>query len=719
MKIDRPHNIRSVFADACKTVCAVFLCALLTLSVPAVAQTPPPEKVDKLIELLSDPTVKTWLESQAKGTPTGPAIESQADPSATSMMSSRVASIRQHMQLLIEAIPRLPTMFMRAWNILLFEFQGSGLVGILTLILGLIAVGLGLDWFARRATANYREWIKSLPPSTPQGRGKSLLARFLYAAILIGAFTIGSAGVFLIFEWPPLLREIVMSYLTVAIVTRATMMFSRAFLLPPHLQMPHSDEFRGLPMPDARAAHWYRWIAINVAWFGLAGATLSLLMTFGFDLAGRQVLGIPAAFIQLILVLAAIWLRPKSTSTGSEESAGIGYIAASWLLTIFFAALWLLWIGGARFGFWFLLVAVALPAAIVITQKSVRYLLRPPEADSGGSPIPPVLLAVVDRGIRTALIAAAAFFLARAWGLDVSGMMQGDSATVRLLRGVLHAAIILVVADFGWSVIKALIARKLSAGPDTAGEGQALQQARLRTLLPIFKNVLFVTILVIAALMALSSLGIDIGPLIAGAGVVGVAIGFGAQTLVKDIISGMFYLLDDAFRVGEYIETGSYKGTVESFSLRSIKLRHHRGYLFTVPFGMLGAVQNMSRDYVIDKFNITVGFDTDIEKARKLIKKIGLELAADPEYAPHVLEPIKMQGVQDFGDYGIQLRIKMKTTPGEQFPMKRKAYVLIKKVFAENGITIPIPTVQVKGEESAAAAAASITAMASPSSASG
>ena len=129
------------------------------------------------------------------------------------------------------------------------------------------------------------------------------------------------------------------------------------------------------------------------------------------------------------------------------------------------------------------------------------------------------------------------------------------------------------------------------------------RQARLRTLLPIFQNMLFATIVVITLLMVLSSLGVEIGPLIAGAGVVGVAIGFGAQTLVKDVIGGIFYLLDDAFRVGEYIQSGTYKGTVESFSLRSVKLRHHRGYLFTVPFGELGAVQNMSRDWVIDKFS--------------------------------------------------------------------------------------------------------------------
>ncbi len=109
----------------------------------------------------------------------------------------------------------------------------------------------------------------------------------------------------------------------------------------------------------------------------------------------------------------------------------------------------------------------------------------------------------------------------------------------------------------------------------------------------------------------------QIAPLIAGAGVVGVAVGFGSQTLVKDIISGMFYLLDDAFRVGEYIVSGNYRGTVEGFSLRSIKLRHHRGPVYTVPFGMLGAVENLSRDWVIDKITVGVTYDTDLDLAEE------------------------------------------------------------------------------------------------------
>ncbi|HEX7006106.1 MAG TPA: mechanosensitive ion channel family protein, partial [Alphaproteobacteria bacterium] len=279
--------------------------------------------------------------------------------------------------------------------------------------------------------------------------------------------------------------------------------------------------------------------------------------------------------------------------------------------------------------------------------------------------------------------------------------------STKLLRGMITAVVIVLIADLGWRVLRAMIDRKL-AEAQTAGklEGEeARRRARLLTLLPILKNMLFIVLLVIVALMVLSSVGVEIGPLIAGAGVVGVAVGFGAQTLVKDIISGMFYLLDDAFRVGEYIQSGSYKGRVESFSLRSVKLRHHRGPLYTVPFGELGAIQNMSRDWVIDKLSINVPFDTDLDKAKKLIKQIGKDLKENPDFGKHIIETLKMQGVEQFGDFAIQIRMKMKTKPGEQFVIRRRAYAMIKKAFDANGISFAFPTVRVAGNGDDAAGA--------------
>ena len=285
-------------------------------------------------------------------------------------------------------------------------------------------------------------------------------------------------------------------------------------------------------------------------------------------------------------------------------------------------------------------------------------------------------------------------------GIDLIALSGRDTAITRVMRGLINAVLILLAADLAWGLFCAVVDRRLMRAQqddDAFKTEETRQNARLRTLLPILRNIVLIALLVIAGLMVLSELGIEIGPLIAGAGVVGVAVGFGAQTLVKDIISGIFYLLDDAFRVGEYIQSGNYRGTVESFSLRSVKLRHHRGPLYTIPFGSLGAVQNMSRSWVIDKMTINVPYDTDLELVKKIVKQVGKTLAEDPEFAPHILETLKMQGVEQFGDFAIAIRMKIMTKPGEQFVIRRRAYALLKKQFDANGIQFALPTVHVAG----------------------
>jgi moderate conductance mechanosensitive channel len=267
-----------------------------------------------------------------------------------------------------------------------------------------------------------------------------------------------------------------------------------------------------------------------------------------------------------------------------------------------------------------------------------------------------------------------------------------------------HAVAIILVADVLWMITAALIDQKLTSVQTAEEEGN--RAARLRTLLPIVRSTVAVVLIVMVVLTALSALGIEVGPLLAGAGVVGVAVGFGAQTLVRDLFSKFFYLLDDAFRVGEYIQSGNYKGTVEYLGARSVRLRHHRGPLYTIPYSLLGAVQNMSRDWVIDKLTINLTYDSDLDKAKKIIKQIGKELAANAEFAPNILEPLKMQGVEQFGDFAIQIRMKMKTKPGQQFTIRRRAYAMIRAAFEANGIKFAHPTVQVAGPADVAGAAA-------------
>ena len=178
----------------------------------------------------------------------------------------------------------------------------------------------------------------------------------------------------------------------------------------------------------------------------------------------------------------------------------------------------------------------------------------------------------------------------------------------------------------------------------------------------------------------------NIGPLLAGAGVIGIAIGFGAQTLVRDIVSGIFFLVDDAFRVGEYVDVSAAKGTVEKISIRSFQLRHHRGALNTVPFGEIQTLTNYSRDWVVMKLEFRVPFDTDIAKVKKLFKQIGKDLLEHPEIGGDFLAPFKSQGVFSVDDSALIIRAKFTAKPGKQFLIKREAYQAVQKAFAENGI---------------------------------
>jgi len=212
-------------------------------------------------------------------------------------------------------------------------------------------------------------------------------------------------------------------------------------------------------------------------------------------------------------------------------------------------------------------------------------------------------------------------------------------------------------------------------------EGSGGGTSRVTTLLPLFRNFLLIVIIIIAGMVALAELGVDIAPLFAGAGVLGLAIGFGAQSLIKDIFSGAFFLLDDAFRIGEYIDVGSVKGSVEKISLRSMQLRHHRGALHTIPFGKINHLTNYSRDWVMMKLPLRVNYNTDVEKVRKLIKNLGKELMSRPEVGHMFMQPLKSQGVFKMEDSAMIIRVKLMTKPGEQFMTRKVVYAEIRKLF--------------------------------------
>jgi len=190
-------------------------------------------------------------------------------------------------------------------------------------------------------------------------------------------------------------------------------------------------------------------------------------------------------------------------------------------------------------------------------------------------------------------------------------------------------------------------------------------------------------------------MGLDIGPLLAGAGVVGIAIGFGAQALVRDIISGIFFLIDDAFRVGEYVEFGEIRGQVEQISIRSMRLRHHRGAIHTIPFGELRSITNYNRDWAIYKQEFRLHYEVNTDQVRKIIKKVGLRLMEDPELGPKFIQPLKSQGVFKIEEGALILRTKFMCKPREQFIIRKAVFQEVKNDLYKAGIELAQRRVQI------------------------
>ena len=298
------------------------------------------------------------------------------------------------------------------------------------------------------------------------------------------------------------------------------------------------------------------------------------------------------------------------------------------------------------------------------------------------------------RTARLALATVIVAALAALWGAPLAA---GFGARIEAFaRSALEVASVVLVVAFLWNLIgvardRLLVREAASIKAHPNEEGNA-PRSRLGTLLPLVAGVAKAGLAALAALTVLVALGVNVWPLVTGLSVFGLAIGFGSQALVRDVVSGLFFLADDAFRLGEYIETSGAKGTVEKISIRSVALRHPRGALASIPYGQIGKVQNYSREWVIEKLVFRVAFDTDIDKVRKLFKTIGQELAADPELSQDLLEPFKSQGIAAVEDGTLVIRGKFKARAGHQFAIRKAVLTAVQHAFRENGIVaVPRP----------------------------
>jgi small-conductance mechanosensitive channel len=499
-------------------------------------------------------------------------------------------------------------------------------------------------------------------------------------------------------------RDIALILLSAALMVRLAVLVGR-IVIAPGARLPH---MRLLSLVTSLAWFWYYWLVGIVAVLAAGWAAVKVMQTIGaapilIDLFIAAWLGV-ASFA----LIAMIWLRQfRSDGPPLSRLTGVG-LTASIVLS------WLLWVAGLHEAFWTVIIVTLLPLTVSVAHDIIGRMIQSEKEHPVADPAIVGWSVVILQTLRNGLVVVAALLIASSWNVSLSDLAAGETLMTRLIRAGIRIVIVLLVTDVIWKLVSTLIDSQMSAGAEQGAHldgPDARRRQRLNTLLPILRNVLFLAIGAVGFLMILDAVGIQIGPLLAGAGVVGIAVGFGAQTLVKDIISGVFYLFDDAFRIGEYIQAAKYKGTVEGFSLRSIRLRHHRGPVTIVPFGELGAVQNLSRDWVIDIITLTLSYDSDLEEVRKTIKRIGAELALDPELGPNIIEPMKMQGIEQMADYGVEIRLKFMTKPGEQFGVRRKALAMLKKTFAEKGIQFATPTVHVSSgtaDAQASAAAAQV-----------
>jgi moderate conductance mechanosensitive channel len=513
---------------------------------------------------------------------------------------------------------------------------------------------------------------------TPRQRLSAVCERLVFVILIIAVSAAGSMGTFLLFAWPPLTGSIILGYLLAFLAIRLGKTVIRFFLAP------NAERLRLVNVCTDTAWYWHRWVAWLVGVAAIGWQTIQTLRSLGMADEGSDVL---RQLLLLVLTAMGVWIvwRVPTAHHGTTRSRRDPVVRL--LLSLGLVFDWLLFVMGASALAWTLLILAAIPVTTLILGQSISMVVlgRWPESHTE----PCAHVAIARRAMQTLVIILAAVALVHVWHIDMTKMSNMDTPMTRVIRGLLEALVILVIADLLWQVVRVLIDERLAGDQppiDALDDEELRRQARLRTLLPVLRNFAFFIVLVMASLSALAAMGLQIGPLLAGAGVVGIAVGFGAQTLVRDILSGVFFLLDDAFRVGEQIESGDIRGTVESFSLRSVKLRHLNGQLHTVPFGDLKAITNYSRDWVVESLHVVVTYDTDLDLLESVVETVSDQLMANPSVATELIEPLRSLGVQAMVDTGMQVGMMFKTRPGRQFAVRRVAYSQIRTAFAAHGI---------------------------------
>ena len=709
------------------------LLLLLTLCMPAQlgAQTTdapliePPSSNDlhEFTRLLADQRIQNWIQDQADNVDNVAADSSISLREQFEAFAAKTGQRVQDLGAAWAAAGNAPAMVSERWQ---EQVTPNRKVRSLTFVMIFLFLGAGLEWLLRQYTNPIRKRLEHGTFETPKQRVLAAFARATLSLSALVVFAIGSIGAFGAFEWPPLLYSIILNALATIVAIRA---FGTVLVL---FLAPYVPLLRLVPIETPLARSLGR---ILFVLFGVFVVHIALIDVFDrladTDLSGGMTPDTLAMSVGLgvIVLLATLVAIAVCFSTVKRHLGPVTRAHGRWraYVSLLACVTFVLWLFDLKIAMWNVaLLGSLIPVLRLLGMwvdaafdRAIADFFAKIEAEP--KPDPEILHDVViveddapepvdvidpyetyrpiaQRLVRFAAIVSVGLMLALIWNLGIFDTSNSPTVAQQVFRVLLDSAAALLIADLLWVWAKTAIDRRLNAySPPVDGSAPG-PEARMATLLPLLRVVLMVTLLAIVIMSILSSIGVNIAPIIAGASVLGIAIGFGAQSLVKDVVSGIFFLIDDAFRVGEYVEIDQLRGTVEKISVRSLQLRHHRGAVHTLPFGELKSLTNHSRDWVIMKLEFRVPFDTDLRLVKKLIKKVGAELKANEVYGDSIIETLKSQGVRRMEEFNMVVGVKFMTRPGEQWLVRRDAYQGVRDIFDANGIRMAERNVKVEIE---------------------
>jgi small conductance mechanosensitive channel len=575
----------------------------------------------------------------------------------------------------------------------------------------IVAAGAATIWLSMLAVRRPRRAIENHGASFLFGRFLFCLIRLLLDSVPIGLFGVISYFLLSVIAPPAIVGVAAITFVNATMVVLLALAVSR-FLFAPGL-----PNLRLIPVSDGGAWFLHRWARgigalLVFGWFGVSAARVLGLPATASQ-AAFKIVGLLVTICLVTLVFrrrrqVAQWIRggARTLPAGASPTRAVAFwssrrrfaevwhlIAAGYIVIIF--AIWALDLKG---GFDFLLrgtivsivvLGVARIGDTIVNRAVERGLAFSHESrdeyprlrEQAGRYLP-----ILRATALVVIWGMALLGLVEVWGLDIFDWFETSGGRTALARTV-SISLVVVTAVVAWEFVSALIERYLLGA---VADGSPIQRSqRIRTLLPLLRNAFLIFLIVVVVLIVLSEVGLNIAPLLAGAGVVGLAIGFGAQTLVKDVITGVFILFENTIAVGDVVDVGSgHSGLVEAFSIRTMKLRDTAGSVHTVPFSAVTSVVNMTKEFAYYVFNIKVDYAQDTDSVVEVVKALGAELQADPAFADLILAPIEIIGVDSFGPDAVILQARFKTRPIQQWNVGREFNRRMKKRF--DALNIPL-----------------------------